>query len=146
MSTCNKSADWHRSALDWKREGGGVCVKIMYDLKRQLSVEGIWSPLRIRQKQKLFIWCVPPSKPCPLFLPVLMYDPWWWFVQGTLYTWEGYGTICADVNQLWNRLLVQWKQHFYSDKIVKPTVGWQLHLWYHSLPVYKEFPGLFNYF
>ena len=22
------------------------------------------------------------------------------------------------------------------------TVGWQLHLWYHSLPVYKEFPAL----
>ena len=39
--------------------------------------------------------------------------------QGTLYTWEGYGTICSVVNQLWNELLVQWKQNLYNDKIVK---------------------------
>ena len=33
------------------------------------------------------------------------------------------------------------KKNVYSDKIIKPTVGWQLHIWYHNLPVYKEFPG-----
>ena len=30
----------------------------------------------------------------------------------------------------------------YNNKIVKPTIGCQLHIWYHSLPVYKEFPAL----
>ena len=36
----------------------------------------------------------------------------------SLYT-GGYGTICSVVNQLWNELLVQWKQNLYNDKIVK---------------------------
>ena len=54
--------------------------------------------------------------------------------------WLSKSPICAVVNQLWNRLLVQWKLKFFSNKIVKPTVGWQVHIRYHSLPVYKEFP------
>ena len=29
----------------------------------------------------------------------------------------------------------------YIDKITKLTVGWQLHIRYHNLPMYKEVPG-----
>ena len=54
------------------------------------------------------------------------------FFQGTLYTREGSGTICAVVNQ-----------HFYHCKnfvftvlTAYSTVGKHLHIWYHSLPVY----------
>ena len=36
------------------------------------------------------------------------------------------------------------KIFFNRDKIMKPTVGWQLHKQYQSLPVYKEFPALNN--
>ena len=61
--------------------------------------------------------------------------------QETLYTRESYGNICAVVNLLYNRLLVQWKQNLYSDKIIKPTVGWQLHIRYHRLLVYEDFPA-----
>ena len=32
------------------------------------------------------------------------------------------------------------KYIFDCDKIIKPTVGWQLHIRYHRLPNYKEFP------
>ena len=49
--------------------------------------------------------------------------------QGILYTQEGYGTICAVVNQLWawQFIAVQIQFSLYYS--------WQLHIWYHSLPV-----------
>ena len=33
------------------------------------------------------------------------------------------------------------EKKLYSDKISKPTVGWQLHIRYHSFHAHKEFPG-----
>ena len=41
-------------------------------------------------------------------------------------------------------VLEWWTDYLQEDFIVpkaNSTVGWQLHIWYHSLPVYKEFPA-----
>ena len=33
------------------------------------------------------------------------------------------------------------EKKLYSHNIIKPTFGWQLHIRYHGIPVYKEFPA-----
>ena len=33
------------------------------------------------------------------------------------------------------------RKNLYSHNIIKPTFGWQLHVRYHGIPVYKEFPA-----
>ena len=69
----------------------------------------------------------------------------WILNQGTLYTGESYGTVCAVVKVLKNRILIWWKK-LYSDKFIKPTVGWQLRIRYHGFPVhlYKDLAMVFT--
>ena len=60
--------------------------------------------------------------------------------QETLHTREGYGTVCAVFNQQWAWKIYQCTKKNFSRPKANSTVGWQLHIWYHSFPVYKEFP------
>ena len=60
--------------------------------------------------------------------------------QGTLYTWEGYGTISAVVNHMWAWQFFDCKIFVFIVLTAYFTVSWPLHIWYHSIPVYKEFP------
>ena len=84
-------------------------------------------------------WNVPWLRDAP-FIELQMYR---WSRQGTLYTREGYSTVCAVVNQQLAWLFENCQKHFFIAPKAYSTAGWQLHIRYHSLPIYKEFPGCY---
>ena len=52
-----------------------------------------------------------------------MFQPVKHFTQGTLYTLEGYGIVCAVVNQLWACQFYHCKIFFFTVLTAYSTVG-----------------------
>ena len=118
------------SQIDWKN----VWHSNLLGAKRNIFITRF--VLKVIDSSQAFL-LIGKTRQVVFFMCLIVYP----LSKGILYTQEGYGTICAVVNKLWAWQFYQCTNFVFIVLKVHSTVSWQLHIWYHSLPVHKEFPG-----